>query len=81
MRKGKAGKDEEQRSKIRSILSTGRATRMEGSFGNEKNHYGLNRIKARTEKTEILWIFFGIHTANAVNIAKRKQKLKIKQAA
>lgn len=81
VRKGRAGKDEEQRSKIRSILSTGRATRMEGSFGNEKNHYGLNRIKARTEKTEILWIFFGIHTANAVNIAKRKQKLKIEQAA
>lgn len=81
VRKGRAGKDEEDKSKMRSILSTGRATRMEGSFGNEKNHYGLNRIKARIEKTEILWIFFGIHTANAVNIAKRKQKQKIKQAA
>ena len=28
--------------------------------------YSLSRIKARNRKTEILWIFFGIHTANAV---------------
>ena len=26
----------------------------------------LSRIKARNRKTEILWIFFGIHTANAI---------------
>ena len=44
---------------------------MEGSFGTEKEHYGLQKIKARTEKTEMLWIFFGVHTANAVRIAKR----------
>ena len=45
---------------------------MEGSFGTEKNHYGLNRVKARTEKTEILWIFFGVMTSNAVKIAERR---------
>jgi len=28
-------------------------------------------VKAGTELNEILWIFFGIHTANAVRIAKR----------
>jgi len=44
---------------------------MEGSFGTEKEYYGLTRIKARTEENEILWIFFGVHTANAVRIAKR----------
>lgn len=43
-----------------------RATRLEGSFGTQKQHYSLARIKARNRKTEILWIFFGIHTANAV---------------
>jgi hypothetical protein len=48
-----------------------RTIRMEGSFGTEKEHYGLQKIKARTEKNEILWIFFGVHTANAVRIAKR----------
>ena len=39
-----------------------------------ENHYGLNRVKARTEKTEILWIFFGVMTSNAVKIAKRRKK-------
>ena len=45
---------------------------MEGSFGTEKNHYGLNRVKARTEKTEILWIFFGVMTSNAVLKAQKQ---------
>jgi hypothetical protein len=81
-RKGRAGKDEKERKTIRSILSTERATRMEGSFGTEKRHYGLDRIKARTEPTEKLWVFFGVHTANAVRIAsKRKEKLAQKEAA
>jgi len=57
--------------KIKSLLSKERATRMEGSFGTEKNHYTLNKVKARTEATEKLWIFFGIHTANAARIAQR----------
>ena len=58
--------------KMKSLLSKERATRMEGSFGTEKNHYTLSKVKARTEPTEKLWIFFGIHTANAVRIAGRK---------
>lgn len=70
-RKGRAGKYEQQRLIIASELRKERATRMEGSFGTEKEHYGLKRIKARNEKTETLWIFFGVHTANAVRIAKR----------
>ena len=52
-------------------LGKERATRMEGSFGTEKQHYSLDKIKARIEKNETLWIFFGVHTANAVRIAKR----------
>ena len=47
-------------------FSKERATRLEGSFGTQKQHYSLARIKARKRKTEILWIFFGIHTANAI---------------
>jgi hypothetical protein len=70
-RKGRAGKHEEHRQIISRELRKERATRMEGSFGTEKEHYGLQKIKARTEKNEILWIFFGVHTANAVQIAKR----------
>ena len=68
VRKGKAAKDEKQRKQIRSLLSKERATRLEGSFGTEKQHYSLGRVKARTKRTEILWIFFGIHTANAVRM-------------
>lgn len=75
MRKGKPAKDEKQRKKIRSLLSKERATRLEGSFGTEKQHYSLGRVKARTKRTEITWIFFGIHTANAVRmIPKMKQE-------
>jgi hypothetical protein len=70
-RKGRAGKHEEHRQIIARELRKERTIRMEGSFGTEKEHYGLTRIKARTEENEILWIFFGVHTANAVSIAKR----------
>ena len=66
VRKGRAAKDEPLRKVLRSELSKERATRLEGSFGTQKQHYSLARIKARNRKTEILWIFFGIHTANAV---------------
>ena len=57
---------------IRSELARVRATRMEGSFGTQKEHYGLKRIKARTKLTEILYIFFGIHTANVVQLVRRE---------
>jgi hypothetical protein len=70
-RKGRAGKHEVHRQIISRELRKERTIRMEGSFGTEKEHYGLQKIKARTEKNEILWIFFGVHTANAVRIAKR----------
>ena len=66
VRKGRAAKDELLRKILRSKLSKERATRLEGSFGTQKQHYSLSRIKARNRKTEILWIFFGIHIANAV---------------
>ena len=37
--------------------------------------------KARTELNEILWIFFGVHTANAVRIAKRLAQEKPSKSA
>jgi hypothetical protein len=77
--KGRAGKHEEHRKILHSVLRKERATRMEGSFGTEKEHYGLKKIRAMTQPNEELWIFFGVHTANAVRIA-RKMALE-KQAA
>ncbi|MCF6240465.1 MAG: transposase [Bacteroidales bacterium] len=72
VRKGKPGKDEKQKKELRRKLGKERSTVLEGSFGNEKNHYGLRKVKARNEFTEIIWIFFGIMTANAVKISKRR---------
>lgn len=80
-RKGRAGKHEEHRRIISRELRKERATRMEGSFGTEKEYYGLQKIKARTEKNEILWIFFGVHTANAVRIANRLAVSRVERMA
>lgn len=75
-------KEEDQQ---RSELGKARSTELEGSYGNDKNHYGLRKIKARNEHTEITltifhisglktWIFFGMMTANAMQVARRKHK-------
>lgn len=71
-----------QADQMRTILNKYRSTVLEGSFGNEKNHYMLNRIKAKTEQTEKCWIFFGMMTANASIIANRiEEKQKLARAA
>ncbi len=73
-RKG-VGKDDKETKQIKSILNKQRSTSLEGSFGTEKEHYLLNKIKARGPDNEQVWLYFGVHTANAVLIAKRRQKL------
>jgi len=80
-RKGRAGKYEAQRIQLAKNISKERASRLEGSFGTEKNHYLLHRIGARTEETERLWIFIGIHTANALKIGRRMAKKQQKEVA
>ncbi|MEM9984593.1 MAG: transposase [Bacteroidota bacterium] len=72
--KGRKAKDESQRKVLRKALTKERASRLEGSFGNEKNAYHLRRIRAKTKENEILWILLGIHTANAREIAKRRAR-------
>ena len=54
---------------------------MEGSFGTQKEHYAMRRIKARRKETEILYIFFGIHTASVVHLAERLVEQRQSQAA
>jgi IS5 family transposase len=72
--KGKQKAQHIEQSKImRNALNKERGTRLEGSFGNEKNHYLLQKVNARNAITEKCWIFFGIMTANASIIANRKQ--------
>jgi hypothetical protein len=71
VRKGRQGAYGDQASVMRKELGKQRGTVLEGSFGNEKNHYLLDKVKARNQQTEMLWIFFGIMTANAVLMGKR----------
>ena len=63
--------EKKEKDLVRKELARVRATAMEGSFGTQKEHYDLKRVKARTKKTEILYIFFGIHTANVIQLADR----------
>ena len=57
--KGRSGKNEVKNATKRELARV-RATAMEGSFGTQKEHYGLRKIAARIKSTEILLIFFGI---------------------
>ncbi|WP_367890395.1 transposase [Polaribacter cellanae] len=70
--KGKKPKNHKEKKQLRAIIAKERATRLEGSFGKDKEYYHLRKIKAKTKKNEILWIFFGIHTGNALEIGRRK---------
>ena len=54
---------------VRKELARVSATAMESSFGTQNEHYDLRRVKARTKLREILYIFFGIHTANVAQLA------------
>ena len=72
-RKGKRTKYHEDYRLLAKMITKERATRLEGSFGTDKEHFLLKRIKARNKKTEMLWIFFGIHTSNALKIGRRIQ--------
>ena len=69
--RGRPANEKKDKDYVRQELARVRATAMEGSFGTQKEHYDMRRIKARKKKTEILYIFFGIHTANVVHLAER----------
>ena len=81
VKRGRPFSEEKEKDIVRQELARVRATAMEGSFGTQKEHYDLKRIKARTKHTEILDIFFGIHTANVVQLAKRiEQRARLEAA-
>ncbi|MEM9830369.1 MAG: transposase [Bacteroidota bacterium] len=72
--KGPRPKDQrwaKEQQRLKDALNKDRATRLEGSFGNHKNHYGLGKVKARNEANERVWIYFGVFTANAVQMANQ----------
>ena len=69
--RGRPSAEMQEKDYVRQELARVRATAMEGSFGTQKEHYAMRRIKAKKKETEILYIFFGIHTANVVHLAER----------
>lgn len=80
VRKGPKPKDEDAGiSTARRIIGTLRSTAMEGSFGNQKQHYGVGRIAARNSRSETLLLFFGIHMANAAILAAREFAMEEKE--
>ena len=81
-RKGPKPREEAECLKTsRRIIGSLRATAMEGSFGNQKQHYAVGRIKARNMFSETLLLFFGIHTANAAILAARQMAAERKKVA
>lgn len=79
--KGKRSKNYKEERKLKGLITKERATRLEGSFGKEKEHYHLKKVKAKTKATETLWIVLGIHTANALEIGRRMDKYQQQKAA
>ena len=71
VKRGRPSQEKKEKDFVRQELARVRATAMEGSFGTQKEHYGMRRIKARKKETEMLYIFFGIHAANVVHLAER----------
>ena len=72
MKRGRSFSEEKKEEDlVRKELARVRATAMEGSFGTQKEQCDRRRVKARTKLTEILYIFFGIHTADVVQLADR----------
>ena len=74
-------KNDPQEKQIKALLNKERSTRLEGSFGVEKNYYGLSKVKARKQQTEKLCIYFAVMVANAVRISHRKDPVEHHQAA
>lgn len=73
--------DTQAERQLRSLIANQRATVMEGSFGTHKESYGLDKVKAKGEKREMLWVFFGVMTANAVKISRHAQSPPLCKAA
>ena len=65
-----------QEDQIRRIISKKRSTEMEGTFGNDKNHYGMLKNKGRSEKTEKMWLYFAVMLANAQKIVNKRARIK-----
>ncbi|MGS2762072.1 transposase [Sinomicrobium sp. M5D2P9] len=79
--KGRPSKHHKAQKQLGQLITKERASSLEGSFGKEKEYYHLKKVKARTGATETLWIFLGIHTANALEIGRRMAQARLQKTA
>ena len=61
------------------IIGTLRSIVMEGSLGNQKQHYNVGRIAARNSRSETLLLFCGMQCANAAILAARQLAIEEKR--
>ena len=74
VKRGRPSQIPKEKDFVHLKLARVRTTAMEGSFGMQKQYYSMSRIKARKRDTEILYIFFGFHTANVVLLVERQME-------
>ena len=75
--KGKMKNDpilKKQEMALKQELSKVRSTHLEGSFGNQKQHYAANKITAKTPQTQNFALFAALLTANAMALVKQDNK-------
>jgi hypothetical protein len=72
--KGRPSKHRKHQDQLAQMITKERVSRLEGSFGTDKEHFLLKKNLARTKATETLMIFFGIHTSNALLIGRRMEQ-------
>lgn len=82
-RKGKMKNDpllQKQEMTLKQQLGKVRSTHLEGSFGNQKQHYAANKITAKTPETQNFALFAALLTANAMALVKQDNKKGMPQA-
>jgi hypothetical protein len=75
-----SGKHSKHKTQLSKMITKERASRLEGSFGTDKEFFLLNKIRARTQQTETFGIFLGIHTSKALKIGNRMSPSESKAA-
>ncbi len=77
IQKGKKKNDavlQKQEKTIKQALGKVRSTHLEGSFGNQKQHYAANKITAKTPESQNFALFAALLTANAMALVNQDNK-------
>lgn len=75
--KGKMKNDptlKKQEMTLKKELGKVRSTHLEGSFGNQKQHYAANKITSKTPETQSFTLFAALLTANAMALVNQNNK-------